>query len=473
MKRRLVKEAWKMRSDSASTVFKKTALVSGALLSGVFLVAGCGTSGAKTTQTQVITWMLPEDPLIDKWAAAVAKSFEQSHKQVQVKIITPGSTDYGQKLLTLVAAGQTPDVFTDWGNTGVYTLVSHHLVANLTPYFKADKESDAYLPQTYLQEFTYNKQLIGIPWNSNPTFLVYNKDLFEKYHVPLPPTNWNDKSWTTTKLLQDAKLLTHDTSNAKTATWGASLSAGSLGSLSWLWGADALNNQGGPEKSSAYAGGQIQNTYATNNGVVQSMTWLANLTNLWHVSPSQGQLNAMSSLGNPFFSGKIGISEVAGGWLERQAAVAKPNFQWAIAPMPYGPGGIDTGQREDNAFYLSQTSAHPDTAFQLMVYATTGTGAEKLIDLAKDNPPHTGTKYLDQWTNEVLKIPGLSMTKNQFTSVFEGGIQDDFPDPANLINDAADYENQFTQLMSPVWIGKESALTGLQAVQAAWKKNEQ
>ncbi len=40
----------------------------------------------------------------------------------------------------------------------------------------------------------------------------------------------------------------------------------------------------------------------------------------------------------------------------RQAAVAEPIFHLAIAPFPYGPAGVNTGQREDNAFYIATVS---------------------------------------------------------------------------------------------------------------------
>lgn len=455
------------------TLRRKEVYVCGlATLTTISLLSGCSPNGfyqGESGAGKTITWMVPEDPLIDKYASTVADAFEKQHPGVTVKVLTPGSTGYGQKLLTLIASGETPDIFTDWGNTGVYTLVAHNVIANLTPYFKEEHISPNYIPLTYRKEFSQNGKLFAIPWNSNPEFLVYNKTLFQKYHVPLPPTNWDDKSWNLSTLLKDAKLLTHDTENPSKSTWGVILSPGTIGTFGWLWGADPLNSHTGPQGSTAYQGAPITDTYATRDGMVKGMTWLSDLTNKWHVSPSQGEINALSTLGNPFFSGKIGMVEVAGGWLERQAAVAKPQFQWGIAPFPYGPAGVDTTQREDNAFYLSQKSAHPKLAFQFMLFATKGWGAEQLIELAKDNPPHTGTKYFDEWLSGVMKIPGLSMNRAEFSSVFLGGIQKDFPDPGNLLNNPLDYANPFTQLMSPVWIGKESPTTGLKSVQKAWQ----
>ena len=198
-----------------------------------------GTETVQAVPVKAITWLVPEDPLLDRYAASVVSAFEKIHPGVTVKVITPGSTAYSQKFMALVAAGQTPDVFTHWNSIGVYTLVSHHLVAYLNPYFRAAKTSPSFIPAMYRKEFTQNGELFAIPWNSNPNFLVYNKTLFRKYHIPFLTTSWNNRHWTLNALLQDARQLAHNTSNPAKATWGAVLNPGSLGSLAWLWGADA------------------------------------------------------------------------------------------------------------------------------------------------------------------------------------------------------------------------------------------
>ena len=418
-----------------------------------------------------ITWLVPQDPLIDKYADVVVKAYEKLHPNVKIDVISPSSTAaYPQKLLTLVASGQTPDIFTDWGGTGVYTIATHGLAANLIPYFKEEKVSPNYIPLSYRKEFEYQGQLIGVPWNSNPTFLVYNKDLFKKYHVPLPPVSWNDKSWTLASLLRDAKMLTHDTSNPKSGTWGVIMQAGSVGSLAWLWGGDPFNDRGGPQYTAAYHGAPLTHTFANSPKMVAAMTWASNVINKWHVSPSPGIVTALSTLGNPFFTGRVGIVEVQGGWLNRQAAVAKPKFPWAIAPLPYGPGGVDYNQREDNAYYLAKTSKHPKTAFNFMLFATTGWGAKQLINIAKDNPPSINRADFNLWSSQVMKIPGLSMNRQQFEAVFQGGLVRDYPDPTNLVNNSANLGNAFTQITSPLFLGKSTAKEVLDSLQNAWKQ---
>lgn len=419
---------------------------------------------------QQISWLAPEDPLIDKFAKdGIVPSFTKTHPNVKVQVVTPGSTAYGQKLLALVASGQVPEVYTDWGGSSLFTILDQKLAASLTPFFQSAKVDPGYVRKVYLDEYTVDGQLYALPWNSNPVFIVYNKTLFDKYQVPLPPSDWKDKSWTTDKLLETAKALTHNTSNAATSTWGLIFGAGTFGSLAWLWNADAFNAKGGPEDSGPYHGEPIKAVYPTRREIVDAMQWNADLTLVHKVSPSPTDAQAMSSYGNPIFSGRIGMQQVAGGWLERQAAVVKPKFEWGIAPFPYGPAGRHTMQREDNAWYVGAKSKHPEAGFQLTLYCTQSDGSQKLIEDAKDNPPVTDKSFLNKWAKGVVSIPGFAMTLDSFTAVFEGGVEQGYPDPLNLLNHSLEFNNAFNQTMASVWLGKSTAKDGLSAVKQKWE----
>lgn len=200
-----------------------------------------------------------------------------------------------------------------------------------------------------------------------------------------------------------------------------------------------------------------------------AMQWRADLTLKEKVSPSPTDATAMTVQGNPVFSGRIGMAEEAGGWLERQAAVAKPKFEWGIAPFPYGPAGRHTMQREDNSWYIGQKSPSPEGAFKLILYCTSPDGSDRLIEDAKDNPPVTDKSYLQKWSKGVVSIPGFSMTQEAFTSVFEGGIEQGYPDPQNLLDHSLEFMNAFNQIMGSVWIGKQTAKEGLTDVKSKWE----
>jgi multiple sugar transport system substrate-binding protein len=263
--------------------------------------------------------------------------------------------------------------------------------------------------------------------------------------------------------------MTHATGNPATATFGLIMGAGSIGSLGWLWNADPFNNTGGPEASNVYHGQPYSDVYPDRQGMIDAMTWLNDLTVKYKVSPTADEKKSLTTQGNAVFSGRVAMVQVAGGWLERQAAVAKPTFAWGVAPIPYGPGGKNLAQREDNAWYVGKGSKNPDGGFQLILFASRGAGSDDLITFAEDNPPVTDTTYFTKWSKSVLAIPGMAMSPADLQGVLEGGIKTDFPDPTNVINDATEFSKAFNDLMDPVWLGKQTAQTGLQGVKAKWQ----
>ncbi|MCL4543614.1 MAG: extracellular solute-binding protein [Chloroflexi bacterium] len=336
-----------------------------------------------------VTWLVPAVPLLDKVARErIVPNFQKVQPTVAVSVVAPGKgTTYGQALFALAGAGTIPEVYTDWGGIGFYTLVQQNLLTNLTAYFDQEKVDTSYLPDIYRKEYTFAGKLLAIPWQSNPILLVYNKTLFHKYNVPLPPNDWQDKAWTTEKLLEVAKALTHKTSNPVTMTYGLIMGAGSLGSLGWLWNADPFNDTGGPQDSSIYQGQLPAQVYPDRSGMVEAMKWFVDLRLKYHVLPMPREVQVLARRhGNPFFSGRVGIFE-ASSLMVRQALFAKPQFQWAFAPFPWGPGGRNTAQREDNAWYLGNGSKNPEEGFHLMLFVTREKGAEDLIDYVKSTPP--------------------------------------------------------------------------------------
>jgi|GEM_PF-2035279 len=457
-------------STASSSAAQAAATTTGQTAAVAHAGASPATAAAQSPAgTVAISWLVPEDPLLGKFANdGIAPAFQQANPAIKVTVISPGQTSYGEKLLALVAGGTPPTVFTDWGGASFFTLWNRKLLTDLSTYLgQAHVNTDFLLP-LYVKQYTVDGKLYAIPWNSNPNFIAYNKTLFEKYSVPLPPIDWNDKSWTTDKLVQTAQSLTHDTGDPTTSIFGLTMGTGTCGSLAWLWNSDPFNNTGGPEDSSVYHGTPLTAVYATRQGMVDAMGWRADLMLKYRVFPTGDAAKAITAQ-HGLFSGRLGMVQQAGGWLERGAAAAQPNFSWGIAPFPYGPGGRNTMQREDNAWYLCQQAKNLDAGFQLTIFAVRGKGADDLISYAKDNPPLADTSYLGKWAQDILKIPGFAMSQDDFVSVFEGGIKAGFGDPTNIIDNASQFGSDFTDNMDAVWTGQKTPLTALQSVQAKWE----
>ncbi|HHU32477.1 MAG TPA: sugar ABC transporter substrate-binding protein [Clostridia bacterium] len=143
---------------------------------------------------------------------ALVDAFEEEHPNIKVDDNYIAYSDYHSKLNTLIAAGNTPDVFiineylaNEWGEKGI--------VLNLKEIFAehgrdVDKE---YLPGAIYR--TKPDNCWGLAWSQSATYLFYNKELFAEAGIEPPPLEGDP--WTIDKLTEVAKQLTKDV-NGKT-----------------------------------------------------------------------------------------------------------------------------------------------------------------------------------------------------------------------------------------------------------------
>ena len=91
---------------------------------------------------------------------------------------------YDQKLKTLLAAGEAPDIFMSWGGGFSRPIVDSGVALALDAYL-LDGTRDRILPGM-LENFTYDKQVYALPTTLAVGTLFCNRELFEKLGVPLP-----------------------------------------------------------------------------------------------------------------------------------------------------------------------------------------------------------------------------------------------------------------------------------------------
>jgi multiple sugar transport system substrate-binding protein len=116
----------------------------------------------------------------------------------------PGTDVAAQKASTLLAAGTPPDVM--WLHPSwVLTFIRAKQLRDLTDLAKDDKS--AYLPGQ-LDFWSDRGRLYGLPYNSNPSILFYNKSLFQKRGVKTPEDYEKAGTWTWDALREVAKLVT-------------------------------------------------------------------------------------------------------------------------------------------------------------------------------------------------------------------------------------------------------------------------
>ena len=136
--------------------------------------------------------------------------FEAKHPNIKVKGEKAPYEQFDSKLQTLIAGGKSPDVTSHYGYGGFAEYYNKDMLLDLTDIIQEDgfKAGDYGIPDNLMSIYKVKDRTYGIPVNMYVTLMLYNKDMFDAAKVPYPPSDYEDKSWTFDKMVEDAKKLT-------------------------------------------------------------------------------------------------------------------------------------------------------------------------------------------------------------------------------------------------------------------------
>ncbi|WP_022881980.1 ABC transporter substrate-binding protein [Gryllotalpicola ginsengisoli] len=302
------------------------ALAAGALaaLLGGTLVACSGgdtdAAGGGKSDAAALDAALKKGGTIEYWtwtpqAKDQIAEFEKEYPKVKVNLTdTGGAGDSNTKLQNAISAGKgIPDVVqVEYQSVGQFQLPGY--LTDLTQYGFADLKSK-YTASTWAN-VTQNGGIWGLPQDSGPMALFYNKDVFEKYDLTVP-TTW-DQYIADAKKLHEAdptKWLVNDTGDAGLAT-----------SLMWQAG-------GKPFKIN----GQKVTINTDDAGVKK-------YSDMWSQLIDQGLVGNISGWSDEWYKA-LGDGTIAtvtlGAWMPGILTSGAPDGagKWAVAPMPTYDGG--------------------------------------------------------------------------------------------------------------------------------------
>jgi multiple sugar transport system substrate-binding protein len=300
---------------------------------------------------------------------AVVTEFNESQDEITLSLEIYQNTTAYDILSTQIAAGNPPDIIGPVGFRGFYSYGDQLL--DLAPYIEQTNfdtsDMDPAILDAYAEGFGGQ---VGIPFAIYPSFIYYNKDLFDEAGLPYPPhkvgEQYDGKEWTWETLSELARQLTVD-AEGNDATSG-DFDNGSIDQwgyyMQWTdprgWG-----TQFGPGHVVDDSGNA-----AIPDHWIEAWQWYYD--GMWedHFIPT-GTENRSDALGpdNAFQSGNVAMDFVHL-WYTCCAwpAEGEPNTpNWDIA-VPPSHDGTTTAKLHADTFGIMKASKHPDEAFEVLTY---------------------------------------------------------------------------------------------------------
>jgi len=222
-------------------------------------------------------------------------------------------------------------------------------------------------------------ETIGVPFATYPSYLWYNKALFDEAKLPYPPTKVGDtyqgKPWDMNALHDLAMKLTVD-KNGNDAT-SSEFDANNIDQ----WGFDMQWNDNNPLAEASLFGAS---SFLSSDGKTAQISDQVRTGEKWfndgvwkdHFIPTQNQiLSDRLGKDNEFQSGHLAMDETHSWYAccAWPAAPAKPivkDFGWAIAPSY---NGKITAKLHADTFSILKTTKHPEQAFKVLtILASSG-----------------------------------------------------------------------------------------------------
>jgi multiple sugar transport system substrate-binding protein len=352
------------------TLNRRQALGLGTALAVTLGIAACGgsdtgDSGAKPANVSEADLQAALDAggSITVWAwetslKKIVSDFQTKYPKVKVNLVNAGTNnDQYTALQNAVKAGSgVPDV----AMIEYYALPQFVLaksLADLNP-LGADKLNGTFTPGPWHAVHAGTSGVYGLPMDSGPMALFYNKEVFDQHKIAVPAT-WEEYIAAARKLhAEDPKTyMTNDTGDAGFTT-------------SMIW----------------QAGGRPYTVDGTKVSVNFADAGTKKFTTAWQQLVTDKLLAPISSWSDAWYKGLADgtiATLVTGAWMPAplQSGVKAGAGKWRVAPMPqWESGGKATAENGGSSLAVMQASANKKLAYAFLKYVSVDEGVKTRLD---------------------------------------------------------------------------------------------
>lgn len=301
---------------------------------------------------------------------AVVAGYNKYNPNVKVNLdVVPSQGEYMTKLSASIASGTPPDVFLlNYRRYGQF-LGKNQLEPAEDYLAKSATVKKEMFFDVPLKAFSDGGKLQCMPQNISSMVVYYNKDLFQKYNVPLPTDDW---TWD--QFLDAAKKLTMDTDGDGTPNiYGLGTEASIIRLAPFIWqnGGKLMDDEANPTKMTL-----------TDPASLQAIEFFMNLSNKHKVVPTEAEFRAQDFEAR-FKEGTLAMTLNS----RRVVPVFRTikGFTWDVAAPPSGKAGRVSVLHSD-AYCMAAAGKNKAATWNFVEYAIGKEGQEIAAKLGRTVP---------------------------------------------------------------------------------------
>ena len=272
------------------------------------------------------------------------------------------------------------------------------MAVDLTPYLEADPEFKAYFSQAALDGCTIDGKILCLPWESNFTVILGNKEALEEIGVEIP------EAWTMEEFMAACKKI-------QDAGYFPFTNATDLSRASWVYRNAMLSEAASAGKALDYAAETLGFDSAES---VQALETTKALYDNGYMYPGEGAVTVKNDEAKAaFYQGKVlMMPEIAAG--AKQTADGVTDFTPVLIPWPSSAEqGAILGSM--NCLFIPKNSKNIDAAVEV-IKAYLAADIQKIH--AEDGyiPANVNVEISDEFVTDVVAQAGTLGVEPPFSS---------------------------------------------------------
>ncbi|MCR4426456.1 MAG: sugar ABC transporter substrate-binding protein [Firmicutes bacterium] len=397
-----------------------------ALALAVILAVGSGIGTSAKTKISVIFWWDVNDPAL----VEMKTQFSAKYPDIEVAYTNVPSSQYYDKLLTIIAGGSPPDVAM-LGMDKLATFASKGALVDLTPYVTTQFPIDD-LFETIKPSLMYRGKYYALPRDVTTNVVYYNRKIFREHGVPYPKPGW---TWD--DFLETAKKVTHIGPDGKAEHFGFNYDAFADGFIHWIW-----------QNNGNFLNADFTKSTLNTKEAIEALQFLVDLRLKHRVCPTIPEAQSMGKEEDLFRTGRIAM--YIGGVSRTHKFAQVADLDWDVAPNPVGKRAAS--RVWTNLWVMPRGTKNQEAAWKFISFVAGPEGQRIASKMNMGIPALNSIAREDHFLNQPPDH------RVYFLDAFRDGIV--FP----VFPEGKEYWDMVQTELEPVWLGKRSVAEAAAAI---------